>query len=147
RLTVASACATTGGTIKPDKGLSEAIFRAADDVVSNKPDDRSMPATGQLDSAGAKRDFDGNYTWLATLTPYYSDAASVTPQAGNQFTLSIVIFYRRVISTPTATSQQEDYIHCTAGGSTGTEPTTGTVNYGGGDLTFGDSTVATEQQV
>lgn len=149
RLTVAAACTASGGTITPNKALSDAIFRAADDIVGNKPDDRSIPATGQLtlDSSNnpVKRDFDGAYTWLATLTPYYPDQASPAPM--NQFTLSIVIFYRRVVSVPTTTSQQEDYIHCTTAGSPGTEPAAGTVNFGGGDMTFGDSTkVATEQQ-
>jgi len=157
RLTLAALCSASGAapntTYTPVKALSEAIFRAADDVVSLQSDDRSIPATGQLtlDSSGnpVKRDFEGGYTWMATLTPYYPDAASVLPQPGNQFTLSIVIFYRRVISTPTATSQQEDYIHCTTAGSPGTEPSAGTVNFGGGDMNFGDSSpaVANEQQV
>lgn len=150
RLTVAATCTNSGGTIKPNKALSDAIFRAADDVISSKPDDRSIPATGQLtlDSSNnpVKRDFEGGYTWLATLTPYYPDQAAPVPM--NQFTLSIVIFHGRVLSTPTATSQQEDYLHCTAAGSPGTEPTAGTVSFGGGDLTFGDSSaVASEQQI
>jgi Tfp pilus assembly protein PilV len=153
RLTIATACNASGAapniTFTPVKALSDAIFRAADDIVGNQPSDRNLPATGQLtiDSSGnpVKRDFDGGYTWLATLTPYYPDQAAPLPM--NQFTLSIVIFYRRVISTPTASSQQEDYVHCTAAGSPGTEPTAGTVSFGGGDLNFGDATAATEQQI
>jgi Tfp pilus assembly protein PilV len=153
RLTMAGVCNASGAapniTFTPVKALSDAIFRAADDVVSLQPDDHSIPATAQLtlDSSNnpVKRDFEGAYTWLATLTPYYPDQAAPVPM--NQFTLSIVIFYRRVISTPTATSQQEDFVHCTTAGSPGTEPTAGSVNFGGGDLNLGDATVATEQQV
>src|SRR5262249_32746292 len=108
RLTVLTTCNVSGSgptpTITPNYPLSEAIFRAADDIVSLQPDDRSAPATGQftLDSSGnaVKRDFEGGYTWMATLTPYYPDLMSVQPQPGNLFTLSIVIFYRRVLSTP-----------------------------------------------
>jgi hypothetical protein len=148
RLTLAGACTPSSGFFAPNKALSDAIFRAADDVVASQPDDRSSPGTGQLtyDSSNnpVKRDFEGNYTWVATLTPYYPDQAA--PVSGNQFTLSIVIFYRRVLAKPTATSQQEDYIHCMTAGSLTTEPTAGTVSYGGGDMNFGDGTVATEQQ-
>ena len=48
------------------RSLADTVFTAADDVVTNLPDDRSQIGTGALDSSSSHRDYNGQFTWLAT---------------------------------------------------------------------------------
>jgi hypothetical protein len=90
---------------------SAAVFTAADDVVTNIPDDTSQIGTSTVDSTGNKHDFNGAFTWLVTLTPNFpptlesgtSPPATIfmrPPQSSDQYTLSIVVFDRRILTTP-----------------------------------------------
>lgn len=112
RLTVAgtSSYDSFSGYYTPLRPISDAIFTAADDVVANLPDDTSQIGTSALDSTNNKRDFNGAFTWLATITSSRptlvggsaSFAKLYQPQPSDQCTLSIVVFDRRVLSTPVA---------------------------------------------
>jgi hypothetical protein len=79
------------------RALCEAVFTATDDLVTSQPDDRSQPGTGALDSTSSKRDYEGHYSWMATLTPYYPTSTPVAPAPMDQYTLSVVAFSRRTL--------------------------------------------------
>jgi hypothetical protein len=143
RLTVAQACAISGSapniTITPNKMLAENICSLVDDLVVDQPDDASQPAQASfvMDSSSppkpVKRQYVGDYSWLATLAPYYADQLTASPM--NQFMLSVVVFNKRLLTVPTATSKQEDIVNVTS-------MAAGTVNIGGGDITITGASVS-----
>jgi hypothetical protein len=117
RLTLNSFSSYSSPNYTPIRSLADAVFTSADDVVATQPNDVSQPGTGVLDSTGSKRDYQGEFTWLATITPNSAnqitfnptlDTATIQPpQMTNQYTLSIVVFDRRVLSTPVAATSEQ----------------------------------------
>jgi type II secretory pathway pseudopilin PulG len=100
-----AATATTPATYAPNRMLAENIFTSFDDVVVNQPDDRSLPATGavMIDPQSQKplrRDYDGEFSWLATIAPRELDPNQALPAVSNNYTLSIVVFDRRLVPRP-----------------------------------------------
>jgi type II secretory pathway pseudopilin PulG len=85
--------------------IAQQIFMARDDTVHEKhptDPDASAVSKWELDSAGGpiRRQFEGNFSWLATLTPAYFD---VTPRGPwvwpTEYHLSIVIFFKRNLNS------------------------------------------------
>ncbi len=104
-----AATATSPATYTPNRLLAENIFTSFDDVVVNQPDDNSLPATGgvMIDPQSQKplhRDFDGEFTWLATITPRELDPNQALPTVSNNYILSIVVFDRRLVPRPLSAS-------------------------------------------
>jgi len=87
---------STGMTL----GQAYEVFMAQDDLVFDLPEDRTLAPRQKFDASNAKRQFDGKYTWMATVSPkglmYLSAMASV-PQT-DLATLSIIVMYRRDMS-------------------------------------------------
>ncbi len=82
------------------QALADLIFVSRDDVVFEKQADADLPAQSTYEpkiGTALRRMAEGNFSWLATLAPAYANANGIT--AGNQFNLSIVIFYKRNISS------------------------------------------------
>ena len=80
-------------------GLEQAyeVFMAKDDLVFDLPDDRTLAPQQKFDTSNAKRQFDGKYTWMATVSPkdlLYPSAQGGPPRT-DLCTLSIIVFYRR----------------------------------------------------
>jgi hypothetical protein len=116
------------------RSLANAVFTAADDVINQLPDDASQAGSTALDANNIKRDSNGEFTWLATLAPTYADTASLNPAQMNQFTLSIVVFDRRVLTTPTPATEdqgQEEIVLATSA-------TPIVVSTNGGEFTLSD---------
>jgi len=64
------------------------IFLGEDDLVFNLPVDRTLPPQQKYDSSTSKRQWEGKFSWLATLVP--------KQDTGNDlYLLSIVVFHRR----------------------------------------------------
>ena len=149
------------------RALADQIMVARDDVIVNQPDDRSLPATGAVISDTSTnppkpyvRDYNGEFSWLATLTPNYPyllPGESANPGdpnidplfffkklIGNEYTLSIVVFDRREVprstSSFTASSIGEEIVAVT-------QPAGVTVNLGGGDITIKAPTDAQSQLI
>jgi hypothetical protein len=124
-----------GLSFASSRPLAEAVFTLTNELVTIQPDDRTSPAqfpsSTDLPEAAQRRPFEGNYTWLATLTPALYDPDSVTAATGKDYTLSIVIFAnRRLQSTP-----DEYQVTATSAVTTG-------IDVGGGDFTFSDASSA-----
>jgi type II secretory pathway pseudopilin PulG len=62
------------------------IFLGEDDLVFNLPPDRTLPPQQKYDSSTSKRQWEGKFSWLATMVP---------KQDSDQYLLSIVVFHRR----------------------------------------------------
>jgi type II secretory pathway pseudopilin PulG len=149
------------------RALADEIMVAHDDVIVNQPDDRTLPATGAVISDTSTnppkpyaRDYNGEFSWLATLTPNYPyllpgesgnpAEANLDPLfffkklMGNEYTLSIVVFDRREVprstSSFTASSIGEEIVAVT-------QPSGVTVNLGGGDITIKAPTDAQSQLI
>jgi type II secretory pathway pseudopilin PulG len=114
RLSLKEVSTTSGAapnfTYNPIFALADAIFRSTDDVIVDQPSDRSLPGTSSYfndtsttPAKPLKRASGGLYSWMATVTPYYPVESSIEPVAGMQCTLSIAVFYRRSLPSPTAT--------------------------------------------
>jgi len=81
------------------------VFMAQDDLAFDLPEDETLVPEQKFDSSDAKRQFDGKYTWMATLTPKDSFALSnqVTLPTKSSlrtdlYVLSIIVFHRRDMS-------------------------------------------------
>lgn len=79
------------------------VFMAQDDLVFGLPKDKTLAPEQKFDAANAKRQFDGKYTWMATVSPkdfyYYVPANQLnTSRIMDLWTLSIVVLYRRDMS-------------------------------------------------
>jgi hypothetical protein len=72
------------------------IFLGGDDLVFSLPEDRTLPPQQKFDSSVTKRQWEGKFSWLATLVPKQG--------TGNKlYLLSIVVFHRR---DPTADAER-----------------------------------------
>ena len=79
------------------------IFMAQDDLVFDLPDDRTLAPQQKFDAANSKRQFDGKYTWMATVSPkdfyYYVPVNQLDASRKMDLcTLSIIVMYRRDMS-------------------------------------------------
>jgi Tfp pilus assembly protein PilV len=85
--------------------IAQQIFMARDDTVHEKhPTDPDGPALSkwEVDANGnpARRQFEGNFSWLATLTPAYFDVTPKGPWVWpTEYHLSIVIFFKRNLNS------------------------------------------------
>lgn len=145
RLTLTSAATVSVGIYTPNRSLADLIQSTADDVISDLPDDHSQ--IGTASTANGKLDSNGEYTWLATIAPSFANPPLVSnlnavpntvampaPQPTNQYTLSIVVFDRRILTTPIAATEeqgQEEIVLATSA-----TPTT--VSIHGGEFTLSD---------
>lgn len=68
------------------QAVADSIFRLRDDLVFQRPKDRTLPAQAVRGPSGII-DNDGRFSWMATLSP-------VDPSS-DQYTLSIVVFHQR----------------------------------------------------
>jgi len=102
---------TPGQTMS--SGQIDLIFHSQDDLLLN-PANGDYPPTQTYSSAG-RRQSQGDYSWMATVTPGFSsyqsnittaNAPIVTPIGDtNMVRVSIVVFYKRIpIITPDATN-------------------------------------------
>jgi hypothetical protein len=128
----------TVGTYLPNGAFSTLSVAAGQACLSE--DDMSFtPATaadalptGRYNAVGTKREFDGHYSWLATLVPVYGDLQAT--ETRNLMNMSVVVFNQRqfgvapVSSTPVPTDSERACQVTTVVGS----------GYGGGDLTLSD---------
>ena len=139
--------------------LAEAAMVARDDVIVNQPEDRSLPATGAVISDTSTnppkpyaRDYNGEFSWMATITPNYpyllpgENAPNPTDPnvdplfyfkklTGNEYTLSIVVFDRRIVPRLSQGSQFDPTLIGEEIVSVA-QPNGVTVNLGGGDITI-----------
>jgi hypothetical protein len=150
RLTLNSLSSFANPNYTPIRSLADEVCTAADDVVTALPDDRSQIGTGALDSSNSRRDYNGQFTWLATITPNFPNkilpgppttpSAIQLPQMTDQYTLSIVVFDRRILSTPVpATDEQGQEEMVQAHWPTLGATQDSTVAISGGEFTLTDS--------
>lgn len=77
-------------------------FRATDDLTSQFPPRTDRPASQDWDTSASQplaRQFTGNYSWLATVTPPTNaarDGMAKNP-SGHEYMVSVVVFYKRVL--------------------------------------------------
>jgi hypothetical protein len=85
--------AITAAGIAPGSAVANIVFTAADDLIyvddATQSDPGDSPPVAMLTSDSARRQTEGGYSWLATLVPNTTSAAS------QFYTLSVVEFYRR----------------------------------------------------
>jgi len=73
--------------------LAQEIFMAQDGLAIDIPDDGEAPPLQLYTPSGEKRQTDGAFSWMATLTP--SPTPPGQPATREMATLSIVVFYKR----------------------------------------------------
>jgi hypothetical protein len=90
--------------------LAELIFVARDDTVFEKSTDPDSPPISkwELDpntNNPIRRQYEGNFSWLVTLTPAYFNATAPGPMT--QYNVSIAIFFKRNINAIATTEGVE----------------------------------------
>lgn len=93
------------------------LFKCNDDVIFTRPDDATAPAflpplMGKS-STPVRRDYMGDYEWIATLTPQVVLQAGSSFQMTGNYNLSVVVFHQRnprldAILDTAGTSNTED---------------------------------------
>ncbi|HTQ39170.1 MAG TPA: hypothetical protein VMJ32_09075 [Pirellulales bacterium] len=158
RLGLAQFETTANNVIAPSRGLAEAVLEAGNDIITNRSDDNSRPGTNELIYTDApknlqplKRDYSGQFSWLAVIMPNAPAPLSPTvvpansfraPQSGDGLILAIVVFSRRQLTSPVpATDQggQEELVPVHWNTSNSDSAPDATVNIGGGEFTLTDS--------
>jgi hypothetical protein len=144
RLTLTSAASFSAGTYTPVRSLADMIYATADDVISDIPSDVSQTGSTALDANSMKHNSNGEFTWLATITPSFaspvtfdtvaSTATMQSPQPTNQYALSIVVFDRRILSTPAPATEEQGQEEIVLAASA----TPATVSVNGGEFTLSD---------
>ena len=93
-----------------DKAVAESVARAADDLVTDLPsrDDRPASQKWEVDStsgAPLARQWTGDYSWIATVTPTTNAARNGMAHnpEGFDYDVSVVVFYKRAL--PSAVPQ------------------------------------------
>ena len=102
-------------------GQAEIVFRSQDDLLLNAPTGdfpptqvfSFTPSAGATPTASTRRQFQGDYSWLATVVPGYRSIEivtnttaspttyTVTPQGDNNAVIvSIVVFWKRIPLDP-----------------------------------------------
>jgi hypothetical protein len=87
-----------------DKALAESVARVGDDLVTDLParDDRPASQKWDVDStsgAPLTRQWTGDYSWIATVTPTTNAARNgmVHNPEGFDYDVSVVVFYKRAL--------------------------------------------------
>lgn len=86
------------------------VFMNDDDVVFSLPTDRTLPPQQKYDASTLKRQSDGKFSWIATLTPVFTNYEEYNNQPPtstilpDNYVLSIVVFHRRDLSLTVNTS-------------------------------------------
>jgi hypothetical protein len=87
--------------------IAQQIFMARDDTVHEKhPTDPDGPAISKWELDGGsglpmRRQFEGNFSWLATLTPAHFESTPRGPWVWpTEYHLSIAVFFKRNINSP-----------------------------------------------
>lgn len=74
------------------------LFTARDDLNFDLPVDTAMPQ--QVFDANERRQAEGKYSWIATLTPKHGDSTSLSdPVYSDTYVLSVVVFVRRNVNS------------------------------------------------
>jgi hypothetical protein len=87
------------------------FFRWPDDQVFDLPRDPQQRPQRQFDSATNLAEFDGNYTWLVTVTPTsspdFTESGTSIPfydlQGPHSYKVSVAVFYKRDFQPPPTT--------------------------------------------
>ena len=86
------------------KALTESIFTADDDAITTQPDTETDPGTGTMmqdtstnPPTNIKRNFEGQFSWIAMLSPVFPAPIPVAPAPLDQLMLTVVIFDRRTL--------------------------------------------------
>lgn len=91
----------TTGTVHPLGAGAQQSCLSEDDLkfalTTNNPGDDYLPY-GVYNTAGTKREYTGQYSWLATLVPAYGDLQSF--ETRNLMTMSVVVFSQRQFTLP-----------------------------------------------
>jgi hypothetical protein len=100
-------------------GVADRVFTWQDDAVFSLPDNAEYRPQMQYDWADlgignqpVRRQVAGEYTWLVTITPATSQlvpmpggsTSGATSMMASQYTVSVVVFYRRVADADVAAS-------------------------------------------
>ena len=92
---------------------------------------------GGYNAVNTKREFVGQYTWLATLVPVYGDLQPT--EASNLMYMSIVVFNKRQFSIPPASANPPTERACQVTAVAGS-------GFGGGDLTMSGTIARTRSR-
>jgi len=71
---------------------AEDIFVSQDELTFDLPKDRAQPPFQVFGQAGARRQYEGRISWMATLAPVISSADR------DLYTLSVVVFHNRSVT-------------------------------------------------
>jgi len=86
-----------------NRQIAEQIFLSHDDAVFEETADPDSPPVSkwELDANNnpIRRQFEGNFSWLVTLTPAYFTSAMPAPTT--QYNVSIAIFFKRSVNSRT----------------------------------------------
>lgn len=136
RLDRISLYAVPGGTAGMSLEQAISIFMGSDDLVFSLGTDRTAAPQQKFDSTSGKRQFEGKFSWMATLTPVFTALETDPPSAikrdvaPERYVLSIVVLHRRDLAL-------------TSGGGSASEPDNerlvrvssfASEGYGGGDV-------------
>jgi len=101
-------------TMPLSTAVAETIFRLRDDLVVEQPEQDDRPSIQRWNVNGTallSRQYQGNYSWLATVVPTSGEAlVNLQPEAPNRdsqarYDVSVVVFRKRE-ETPSATSER-----------------------------------------
>lgn len=93
-------CSLSGVSVGQSFPGFDRLFTWPDDQVFDLPKDPQQRPTRQLDALGVGQ-FEGNYSWLATICPAPTEAGLVTANK-THFEVSVVVFYQRDFTPPMA---------------------------------------------
>jgi type II secretory pathway pseudopilin PulG len=109
RFTLKQSASTGAGTSIGQAG-AEAMFLSRDDVIVEPGTTPESATKAKYDSG--RRDFDGEYSWAAMLSPTYPNnyppgIAKGTPYPEQSCQLSIIVFYRRPLNGTAALNDSD----------------------------------------
>jgi hypothetical protein len=113
--------------------VAETIFRLRDDLAVDQPEQSDRPSIQRWDTSGTallRRQYKGNYSWLATIVPPTAEAhAALQPEhpayGQYDYDVSVVVFRKRE-ETPSDTSERLINAELLLGGELVIYSTTGT---------------------
>ncbi len=87
--------------------LAEMVFLARNDLTLDVPDDPDLPPRQVFTTGTGQRAFEGQYSWLVTMVrdPELSNDPTVRTRNADQYTVSVVTFYRRDLTNPADTER------------------------------------------
>lgn len=97
RISLKRAPSAPGFPVPITAAEADELFQSTDDLTVERPSDRSQPATLMMSQ---RRQFDGVYSWFATLVPSPAPSAAASSVGGPLYVLSIAVAYRRVLEEP-----------------------------------------------